>query len=62
MDLVTSSPTSAFLVVLWFAQLLRTLLTFFVHLFSEGSATSPIFLTYLLLESLKPEWIHFSTY
>lgn len=35
----------------------------FVFCFSpEESVTSPIFLTYLLLESLKPEWIHFSTY
>lgn len=35
----------------------------FVFCFSpEGSVTSPIFLTYLLLESLKPEWTHFSTY
>lgn len=30
-------------------------------LLSEGSATSPTSLTYLLLESSRHEWIHFST-
>lgn len=39
----------------------RILIPFSLFL-SEGSVTSPISLTYLLLESLKPEWIHFSTY
>ena len=58
-----SSKTSVLLpAVFWFTKQLTVLLTFFVCLFSEGSVTSPIFLTYLLLESLRPEWIHSSTY